>query len=550
MNNENRYALFETAMEADFDAYILRADSAYALYAARYGKSKFRKKLLNPNRDVKVIRKDTLNAFLEVSDDAWLRSQLICLTDEEICTARLFIERVLENYTTFIAGSVQDTLSIYDMFSMWRFGPGSSKGLGFATHAYDKLHTEKVWTVTEGCLPIAFALIKSDPYLFHTMRKRDWAVSVVDGSTMTTVPKNETKDRTICTEPLLNMMCQLAAGSYIEGALKHIGLDISRQQDMRYEYCNQRLAWKGSIDGSLSTIDMSSASDYLSSQLISLLWPSKWVELLTAIRSPKTCIDGTYYDLPMMGTMGNGFTFPMMTLTLLALSSTAMGRNSFRRSDSAVFGDDIIVPTEYFTKVCEILYRAGLLVNKNKSFSSDTLFRESCGGDYFCGGDVTPPYVSSLNTVPDCYIAINSLLDYALRTGILLGESLAYLISLIRKVHGEELLLVPEWDQPYAGIRCAAVYSRRYTRYAVKIRSRVRKCENTPMTRLSILAGYVSGWQRQGRLCFSPRATHVAYEVEARVPCPRGYGNGRCVSSYTDRESGDRLVAMQLVGIL
>jgi len=53
-----------------------------------------------------------------------------------------------------------------------------------------------------------------------------------------------------------------------------------------------------------------------------------------------------------------------------------------------VFGDDIIVPTDEVPSVIQTLEHFGARVGLDKSFWSGS-FRESCGGDYFMGEDVT-----------------------------------------------------------------------------------------------------------------------------------------------------------------
>jgi hypothetical protein len=54
-----------------------------------------------------------------------------------------------------------------------------------------------------------------------------------------------------------------------------------------------------------------------------------------------------------------------------------------------VYGDDIIVPSLFYEEAVNGLQRIGLIVNLSKSFA-DGPFRESCGGEYYNGIDVTP----------------------------------------------------------------------------------------------------------------------------------------------------------------
>jgi len=59
------------------------------------------------------------------------------------------------------------------------------------------------------------------------------------------------------------------------------------------------------------------------------------------------------------------------------------------RGEVRVYGDDLIVPVDYVRSVIDVLELLGFKVNTGKSFWNGK-FRESCGGDYYDGEDVTP----------------------------------------------------------------------------------------------------------------------------------------------------------------
>jgi len=70
-----------------------------------------------------------------------------------------------------------------------------------------------------------------------------------------------------------------------------------------------------------------------------------------------------------------------------------------------IYGDDIIVPTEYVHAVIGNLEAFGLLVNRDKSFWTGK-FRESCGKEYYDGFDVSVvkarrPFPTSRRCVPE-----------------------------------------------------------------------------------------------------------------------------------------------------
>jgi len=310
----------------------------------------------------------------------------------------------------------QQCLDMRLLYDSWRLGPGSSNGIS-GTHFADKIVQD--WTCTRRALPFVRQLRRLVPRLRLYDELNGSGITVIEGSRVITVPKNEDTDRTIAIEPIGNMALQLAAGVYIESALSHLGLHLATQQ-----FVNRELTKVGSSCGKYATLDLKSASDLITPDLIRLLWPPEWFELLSVLRSSNCQLEGSndWTVLFMMSTMGNGFTFPMMTMTLLALVYAALRSvdKSCKRnkipSGVGVFGDDIICPTLHVEVVLEVLGGAGLSVNFDKShYKKDDLFRESCGLDMYNGYDVTPFYVKSLANNAEIYVAINQLLAWSAR---------------------------------------------------------------------------------------------------------------------------------------
>jgi hypothetical protein len=199
------------------------------------------------------------------------------------------------------------------------------------------------------------------------------------------VPKNWKTHRTIACEPEGNVPLQLAFDDYAKEILRKWGINLSDQS------LNQDLAREGSISGEYATIDLKSASDSVAKSLISWVIPSDWAGYLFRLRCP-------YYRLPdgsrdvyeKFSSMGNGSTFPLETLIFVS-ACRAIGSKAY-----AVYGDDIILETELVPDLLRLLSFLGFDVNKEKSFTAGP-FRESCGGDYFNGIDITPFYLRKLN---------------------------------------------------------------------------------------------------------------------------------------------------------
>ena len=428
--------------------------------------------------------------------------------------ARYFITRKLEDFTTsYDAMNIQRTLDMRLLFDLWGFGPGASNGVK-GTHTAEKI--QQAMTCTQSAIPLVVQLRRNNPYLSaFDSHNKDKGIVVYSGSRLTTVPKNEDTERTIAIEPSGNMALQLAAGRYLEGTLRMIGLDIKSQQEK-----NRLLAREGSITGDLCTIDLKSASDSFKPELIRQLFPEEWYNLLMQIRSPSTALpSGEEIKLNMISTMGNGFTFPMMTLCLVALIYAYRrvylnGPNLYIDwSVTAVFGDDIILRQEDLP-VLKHLESCGLIINYDKSYC-DGSFRESCGGDFDNGVDITPFYVKELLTNPHVYVALNQALLWSSRHRFL-WHTITYLLGLI----DGRPFLVPEWLNPDQGIQSVLVPDR-YS-YMQVVSEPKRFDTSSIFSVMLAVGGYLNG---------GPYTTYVARQFKTRYSVrkgrlPKGYLSG------------------------
>lgn len=280
-----------------------------------------------------------------------------------------------------------------------RFGPGSTfSDRGRLTTVPDKMTSTPTFT---------------GGWARHlpSWSKTAWArlpsakdLSTVRGNRFTTVPKDSVKDRGIAIEPSLNVYTQLAYGSLIKSRLKsNVGVDLRVAQDI-----HRLVACEASIRGTLATIDLSSASDTVSTQLVKLLLPTPWFQVLNGLRSTHTLLPGgKWARLEKFSSMGNGFTFELETIVFLSLVFSVMaleGHIPIEGENLFVFGDDIIVPSSSFGSVSAVLSYFGFQLNKQKSFWAGD-FRESCGGDFFRGRAVRPFYLEELPDEPHKWIA-------------------------------------------------------------------------------------------------------------------------------------------------
>lgn len=458
------------------------------------------------------LREQAVSSFIETN--SLVGNKVVTLDPRIAANARYYITVILERFTrTFDSEAIQTPLELSYLFDNWRFGPGASNGVK-GTHTAQKI--DQSMTCTASCAPFVRKLRLNPYFQCFDARNGNDGTTLVNGSRLTTVPKNQDVERTIAIEPSGNMCLQLAAGMYLQGALRLAGLDISSQQPK-----NKAMALSGSLDGSFATIDLKSASDMMSLDLVRLLMPPDWNDLLNCLRSEFIELpDGTNLRLNMISTMGNGFTFPLMTLLLTSLiygyRCTKGGPNLFIDwTRTCVFGDDIIVKNNEYEGVCAVLESAGFVVNHDKSFHEGP-FRESCGGDYYEGVDVTPFYVKSLSNDSAVYVVINQVLVWSARFNVLPFDTLKLLYSYIAgPVH-----LVPEWLNPDQGVLTAQC-PRRY-KY-LSLSQPVVRLENTHFSMMLAIGGYLEASGPD--LFYTPRSASSQVRVrKSRIP--KGYLDG------------------------
>lgn len=182
-------------------------------------------------------------------------------------------------------------------------------------------------------------------------------------SRVTTVPKNNSRDRVITCESLWTMIAQLSYASDIKRQLlKKHNVDLDNTQQIH------RLR----IMSGVATIDFSKASDSNWMIVLRQLWPSKQYKQLERLRTGIFETSEGFTPLNMFAPMGCGCTFEVMTLTLLAHAMVL-------DSGASVFGDDVIIASEAAAQFCTNVTMQGWKVNQDKSFLTGN-FRESCGG--------------------------------------------------------------------------------------------------------------------------------------------------------------------------
>jgi len=321
----------------------------------------------------------------------------------------VFQPGLLQFLRDFIAQSIgRDRLRDEDAW----FGPGQSFfSTRESTTAYSKLVSSMHYSVTLGALPhMAKVLERSNlfqEYFKHGLERyaddiNSYRSAYLDrlerfrrvaGNRVSTVPKNANEDRSIGVEPLLNMMYQKQIGALLRRACARKGNCLDTGQDRHRELIKRRVA----------TIDLKSASNSLSWLLVQTVCPRWLVRHISAARV-KFSYDQqnhNWHTLHMVSSMGNGFTFELMSLILL-------GVTRYYSAETSVFGDDIIVPLDVAPEVVEAITGLGFLVNTRKSFF-DGVTRESCGAFMVAGVEVTRYDIKYAEDISDAVITRNKV---------------------------------------------------------------------------------------------------------------------------------------------
>jgi hypothetical protein len=216
------------------------------------------------------------------------------------------------------------------------------------------------------------------------------------------VPKTLKTPRIIAIEPACMMFIQQSLLGLFETGIAKFDY-LAKTVNGPSQVPNQKLALLGSIDSSVSTLDLSEASDRVSNQHVRAImrrFPSLR-DAIDACRSRKADVPGFGVQrLAKFASMGSAVCFPVEALIFLSVVlygiskslnrhlTRAEGLKLLRQGNVRVFGDDIIVPSAHTAHVTATLYSFGYRVNADKSFWSGK-FRESCGKEYFMGNDVS-----------------------------------------------------------------------------------------------------------------------------------------------------------------
>lgn len=276
---------------------------------------------------------------------------------------------------------------------------------------------------------------------------------------VTPVPKTMKTPRIIAIEPTCMQYVQQGILEMFVDELRHAN-HVKSFIDWADQTPNQEMARKGSIDGTLATLDLSEASDRVSLLLARRLFKNHphLHAGVDSCRSTRADVLGEVINLNKFASMGSALCFPVEAIVFLTIIFSAIAREigvplsrrllSKMKGKVRVYGDDIIVPVEYVAPVVADLEAFGLKVNANKSFWNGS-FRESCGKEYLAGYDVSIVRVrhrfpTDRQHVPEL-ISIVSLRNQLFKAGYV--ETVEWLDTYI-----ERLIPFPYGEESSAGL--------------------------------------------------------------------------------------------------
>lgn len=406
-----------------------------------------------------------------------------------------FVKAVRERCRTFVSRLRID----YDMSTMLTLmshelavGPGSSrkvKSEGF----YEKLFGGVVSYTSPMVYGIYKLLVNTSGPLWvlgEAVRLNLYGTGDrLTVASFTSVLKTNLTNRGICTQPSLNMTCQLALnfGPLREMLKRYFDCDLVDQQ-----FKNRKLAQIASrgpvVDREthrvfqIITVDMTRASNFPFCVIRDLFSDTAFLDLIEKLRSPLMDVPSQrgmrLVEKHMCSSMGNGFTFSLMTLYFSMIVSTLYDMASLPQYISvidpddgvcrqvkswAVYGDDIIVDVSVYPALVQVMSSFGCLINKQKTCDVSAtargsyypVFRESCGADYFDGLNVRPVYCETLRTQTDIYSLLNRLINW----GAMHSVDLPRTIAVLRRSLGSDELRVPNWEDVCSGFHVPFHYS-------------------------------------------------------------------------------------------
>lgn len=255
---------------------------------------------------------------------------------------------------------------------------------------------------------------------------------IVDGARGSSVPKNNDKDRFINVEATFPMILQRLVAKQIRRVLKQHGNDLGKQSYEETRMDDAQAVHIAMIsDSRFATIDFSNASDSVLWKVVCALFPAVIRNDLMKYRSFIVTLDDQDIEPLKLSSMGNGFTFEVMTSLLFSIG--------YMFSDLVrVYGDDVVIPNTCAQEFIDVCAYIGFSTNMDKTFVRSP-FRESCGGFFHDEiGYLTSFAFGPIKSFQDVIITANKL-----RIIIDKKQVSDVLLDLLEKTHDRIIVDIP-----------------------------------------------------------------------------------------------------------
>lgn len=369
-------------------------DSASSCFKARQLAALLRKIPLGSDENPYDPRGTALRTFLDVERRMRHVNKAVRLLDMAKPLRRRGIwVTTLEAMSRDIAYILGEEPNLVKIYSKCGFGPGAAVGFrSSGVNVFVKTNASK-WTGTASVIGHFADAVLRDYHMARLVAERvpggdgiaarlHRTVKVVNHNNIAFVQKTAKTHRVIAVEPLLNTYIQKGIDVELRMKLRRIGIDLEMGQQINAELARQgSLHWED--DDPYVTLDLSSASDSLATEVVRRVLPPAWFELLNSARCKSYRLDDSVHKAEKFVSMGNGFCFPLETLIFASICRISGAKSG----DYHVFGDDIIVRRSVADRVISHLHLLGFRLNRTKSYL-DGPFRESCGSNFFQGVDV------------------------------------------------------------------------------------------------------------------------------------------------------------------
>jgi hypothetical protein len=258
-----------------------------------------------------------------------------------------------------------------------------------------------------------------------------------------TVPKTWKKLRGISAEPVELQFWQQAVMQRIDMMFCRDPW-WQRRVNLHSQDRSRSLALASSVTGDYATIDLSAASDSVSSKLVRDVFKGTRLGLwLQSTRSIHTLCGDKIVKTKKFAPMGSACCFPVECMIFTLAAEVACSRassSSHNVREVIVYGDDIIIPTYAVDELLGILSVLGFSINVEKSYWRGQ-FREACGVEAWAGNDIASCKYKSYNepiSAPvvghDDFASLLSLANEMFKRGLVIARKWVLDFLLSKKV--------------------------------------------------------------------------------------------------------------------